>query len=131
MQKAIAIARREIGERSFVFIAAVVLTIAPALALIVPRGTFHDRLSAFALLSVIVAVGFTGGLSTILGVSLVGRELTEKRLSFYFSRPIGAVSIWFGKVAGALALIVASFAVILLPARLAGGAKWNAAWAYS
>ena len=115
MQKAIAIARREIGERSFVFIAAVVLTIAPALALIVPRGTFHDRLSAFALLSVIVAVGFTGGLSTILGVSLVGRELTEKRLSFYFSRPLSGAQIWFGKLIAALALVFGCAAIAFLP----------------
>lgn len=115
MQKALAIARREIAERSFVFITAVVLAVAPAIALIVPRGTFEERLTAFAVLSLIIAVGFTGGLSTILGVSLVGREMTEKRLSFYFARPLSGAQIWFGKVLGALALVAGCALIVFLP----------------
>jgi len=115
MQKVLAIARREIGERSFVFVAAIGLTIAPALALVIPRGTLQDRLSVFAVLSLILAVGFTGGLSTIVGVSLVGRELTEKRLSFYFSRPVSGAQIWFGKLLAAIALVAGCAAIVFLP----------------
>jgi ABC-type transport system involved in multi-copper enzyme maturation permease subunit len=115
MQKALAIARREIEERSFVFITAVILTLAPALALVVPRGTLHDRLSAFGILSLILAVGFTGGLAITLGASLVGRELTEKRMSFYFSRPVTGAQIWFGKLTAALSILMICIAIVFLP----------------
>ena len=39
-------------------------------------------------LLVIVGTSFVAGLSGILGMSLVGRELSEKRMSFYFARPL-------------------------------------------
>ena len=94
MNKVIAVARREMQERAFVFVTAIGITLAPLLALAVPRGTFDERLSAFAILSLLCACNFTIGLSAILGASLVGRELTEKRMSFYFSRPLSASSIW-------------------------------------
>ena len=77
----------------------------------------------------LLCIGFTVALALILGASVIGRDLSENRLSFYFSRPVGVASIWFGKVIGALALIVVSFAVILLPARVAGAARWAQAWA--
>lgn len=115
MNKALAIARREIAERSFVFVAAIVITVAPLVALVVPRGTLQDRLSVFGILSVILATAFVAGLSLILGGSMIGRELTEKRLSFYFSRPVSGASIWFGKLTAAIAIIVASAVIVFIP----------------
>jgi ABC-type transport system involved in multi-copper enzyme maturation permease subunit len=115
MNKAIAIARREIEERVFVFVAAAVITIAPLLSLVIPRGTMRERFSTFAILSVIFATAFVGGLSMILGASIVGRELTEKRLSFYFSRPLSGSAIWFGKLTAAIAMVVGCAAIVFTP----------------
>jgi len=116
MSNVMAIARREFSERSFVLIVAVVITAAPLLALLVPRGTMQERVAAFAMLSSILAAAFTGGLSILLGVSLTGRELTEKRMSFYFSRPLSGSQIWFGKLAGAVALLFTCGTITFLPA---------------
>src|SRR5207248_1110248 len=115
VNKVIAVARREMQERAFVFVTAIGITLAPLLALAVPRGTFDERLSAFAILSLLCACNFTLGLSAILGASLVGRELTEKRMSFYFSRPLSASSIWFGKLTAAIAMILGCAAILFPP----------------
>jgi ABC-type transport system involved in multi-copper enzyme maturation permease subunit len=115
MNKVIAIARREVQERSFIFVAATVVMLAPLLALAVPRGQFSERLGAFAVLSLIVAVNFPIALSAILGASLISRDLTEKRMSFYFSRPVSASAIWFGKLAAGIALIVGTTAITIIP----------------
>jgi ABC-type transport system involved in multi-copper enzyme maturation permease subunit len=115
MKNAIAIARREIEERMFVFVAAIVVTVASLVALIVPYKTFDDRFSAFAIVSVIVGTSFVAGLSAILGMSLVGRELSEKRMSFYFARPLSPAAIWFGKLGGAVAIVVACTAIMFTP----------------
>lgn len=121
MSNVMAVARRELSERSFVFVVAVVVTIAPVAALLVPRGTMQERVSAFAILSAILAAGFVGGLSLLLGVSLTGRELTEKRMSFYFSRPLSGSQIWFGKLLGAVLLLVACGVITFLPSALLHG----------
>ena len=115
MGKAIAIARREIEERMFVFVAAVVVTVASLVTLIVPYETFEDRFSAFAIVSIIVGTSFVAGLSGILGMSLVGRELSEKRMSFYFARPLSPAAIWFGKLGAAVAIIITCTAIVFTP----------------
>src|SRR5205807_2387387 len=83
--------------------------------LIVPYETFDDRFSAFAIVSVIVGTSFVAGLSGILGMWLVGRELSEKRMSFYFARPLSPAAIWFGKLSGAIAIVVACTAIVFTP----------------
>ena len=48
-------------------------------------------------------------------------------MSFYFSRPLGAASIWFGKLLASIVLIVGCFGIIAAPARLIGTA-WTGFW---
>ncbi len=115
MSKVLAIAAREIRERSFVFLAAAALAAAPFLALLMPSGRFADRLSATTILGVTLATAFVIGLGILLGVSLIGRETREKRLSFYFARPVSASAIWFGKLVAALALLAGSAVIVFTP----------------
>src|SRR5262249_8806821 len=98
MKKAMVIARRELTEKRFVFLTAIAFA---ALALIVPflPGVHpSERRNAIAMASIMFSTGFTIGLAAILGSNLIGRELSEGRLSFYFAKPLSAASIWFGKV---------------------------------
>jgi hypothetical protein len=46
-------------------------------------------------------------------------------MSFYFSRPVSALSIWFGKLTAAIVMIVGTFGFIVIPARLAAGDRWT------
>jgi ABC-type transport system involved in multi-copper enzyme maturation permease subunit len=125
MSAVLAIARREIEERSFVFVAAIAIALVPCVVLVVPHGSFSERKSGLVALGFFLAVAFTWALSLILGATLVGRELSEKRLSFYFTRPVSGSAIWFGKLLAAIALLVITFAIVnAIPLGL-GGHEWQ------
>src|SRR5512145_2096094 len=98
MTHALIIARHELRERSFVFALAGVLALIPFAMSLMPFGRRFGRELMLAGTAGIISVCFTVGLALILGASLVGRELSEKRMSFYFARPVSAASIWFGKL---------------------------------
>jgi hypothetical protein len=129
MRHAFVIARRELGEKRFVVLAAVAFAVLPFLLATIPgirgRNASGDVIATGATL---LAIGFTIGLALVLGGTVIGRDLAESRLSFYFSRPVGAASIWFGKVAAAIALIAGVFAIITVPARIAAAEAWRHSW---
>jgi len=128
MNATLVIARRELAEKRFVFVTALAFL---ALALIVPfMPGVHDGERAGALIvgSLILATALSVGLAAILGGSIVGRELSDGRLSFYFSKPIPATAIWWGKLLAAATLIVASFGIVGFPALVAGGAAALSGW---
>ncbi len=56
------------------------------------------------------------GVAFYLGISLFGRELSEKRMGFFFSRPISTNTLWIGKLLGAWLLIAGSLLLVWLPA---------------
>ncbi|HNC43206.1 MAG TPA: hypothetical protein PLU80_03525 [Acidobacteriota bacterium] len=58
------------------------------------------------------------GVAFYLGISLFGRELSEKRMGFFFSRPISTNALWIGKLLGAWLLIASSLLLVCLPAIL-------------
>ncbi|WP_457831553.1 hypothetical protein, partial [Staphylococcus aureus] len=60
------------------------------------------------------------GVAFFTGVVLFGRDLSEKRIGFYFSRPIPALSLWTGKILAGWALILGSFFATLVPSFLVG-----------
>lgn len=113
------VARRELAEKRFVFVAAVAFAL---LSVIIPfavkaQSSFHEML---ALTSAILATAFALGLSAILGATVIGRDLSENRLSFYFARPLPGTALWFGKLAAAMILIAVSFGIIFIPALMSG-----------
>ena len=120
MSHALVIARRELAEKRFVFFAAIAFALLAVAMPLVP-GLRSDGRDVIALTSVILTCAFTLGLAGILGASIVGRDLSAGRLSFYFARPVAPASIWFGKLAAAAALVIASFLIIILPAVIAAG----------
>jgi hypothetical protein len=54
----------------------------------------------------------------ILGAVVIGRELAERRMSFFFSRPLSGAAIWSGKLAGAALLALLCGVLSALPAGL-------------
>lgn len=129
MRHALVIARRELGEKRFVALAAAAFAVLPFLLATIP--VIRARSGSGEVIAIgagLLAIGFTVGLALVLGVSTIGRDLVEGRLSFYFSRPVGAASIWFGKVAAAVALIAGVFAIITVPARIAVAGAWRSSW---
>lgn len=116
MRSFLAVFEREIVERRLLAAAALLLGLVPLATPLLPglgqRGGPEVR-SATALA---LALCFTFGLALILGASVVARDLAERRLGFYFSRPIGGWAVWSGKLAAAFVLALGAGVLILLPA---------------
>ncbi|HEY2323972.1 MAG TPA: hypothetical protein VGJ82_14040, partial [Thermoanaerobaculia bacterium] len=125
MTHVLAIARREIEERAFVFVAATAIALASLVVLVIPHGTFADRRGGVVVLGSFLGVAFTWALALILGATLVGRELSERRLSFYFTRPVSGAAVWFGKLLAAVVLLAVSFAILHAIPLGIGVAEWR------
>jgi hypothetical protein len=115
MKAFLAVFEREIIERRLLAAAALFLGLVPLAAPLIPglgqRGGPEVR-SATAL---VLALCFSLGLALILGASVVVRDLADRRLGFYFSRPIGGWAVWAGKLAAALFLALSAGLLILVP----------------
>jgi hypothetical protein len=101
MKGTLAVAAREIAERKLVFLGAFVAGLLPLGFPLLPvmRGNAHDaRSAAMLLLATTIVVAFP----LVFGATILVGDIAQKRLAFYFSRPLPAASIWAGKLLGAL-----------------------------
>src|SRR5262245_38903779 len=97
MKALLAISLREIWERRAVYAAAAGLGILPILALSFNGFGLASGTDVGAISAAIIFLALTGGVALMSGASVIARDLTQKRLSFYFARPISGLSIWGGK----------------------------------
>src|SRR5688572_176096 len=103
------VAAREVSARRTLLAAAVVVA---ALPFVVGAAYGPNAQETVAML---LCTSFPFAIAVGTGASMLSREIGERRLGFYFSRPIGVGSLWAGKVIGAVGVVVASFALMLLP----------------
>ena len=125
MNHSIVIARRELRDRTRLFLLAVAFAVIPFLAAQMP-GARNNRVDVIAMGAAILGAALGVGAAVILGNTVIGRELSDRRLSFYFSKPISPASLWVGKATAALATSIACFLIVVLPAFLLVGKSWNA-----
>lgn len=128
MTHTLAIARRDLSERLPVFATAAVLSVMPFVITLVRGLRGINRVDIITAIGTVGAVGFSLALALILGVSMISRDLTEKRMSFYLSKPLSATSIWFGKVIAALLTVAICFVVMFVPSYVAGTTSWQRSW---
>ncbi len=117
-----AVALREVAERRFVLVAAAAAAVVPFLVPFLPGVPADQAGLSRGITALILASAFGLGGSLLVGASVVGRELAERRLSFHFSRPIPAAVVWGGKLVGGLALVLLAELIVFLPASAASGA---------
>lgn len=113
----LAIMTREVRERSRLFLMAAALAVLPFVAGMLPSAQ-SDRPGIINTTSSYLALTLALGSAIVLGASTIMRDLVERRLSFYFSKPVHVDAIWFGKAAGSLVASVACFVIIAAPAAL-------------
>ncbi|MGZ8798141.1 MAG: ABC transporter permease, partial [Thermoanaerobaculia bacterium] len=128
MTRAMAIAAREIREHKFAFLMAALSALLQFVVVLLPGTKQTDPRTLIVITSMVVAIGVTLGLAVILGGSIVSRELAERRLSFYLSKPVSAAAIWFGKLTGALVIIGVGLAIIVVPSFVIAHSAWTPAW---
>jgi hypothetical protein len=120
MRAFLAVCEREIAERRLLFLIGL-FGFAPFLLPLLP-GSSRDAAELRAVGALVIAGVVSALLAAGLGASVLGRDLTERRLGFYFARPLPGWSIWAGKLAAALALCLGAGLLVLLPALLFEGA---------
>lgn len=124
---ALTIAIRELRDRSRLFLICIALAAVPFLAAALP-GARADRTGVIAAVSGFLSLALALGSSVAFGASTVARDLVERRLSFYFSKPVPPAAIWIGKAAAALIASFTCFAIIAAPAALVAGSAWPNLW---
>jgi hypothetical protein len=105
MKGTLAVAAREIAERKLLFLGAFVVGLLPLGVFLIPvlRGNPREARSVAVLL---VAATITVAFPLVFGATILVSDIAQKRLSFYFSRPLPAASIWAGKLLAALMISI-------------------------
>lgn len=127
MKTAWIIAAREVREKARLFVVCAGLALVPFAATLLPGASGQPK-DTIAVVGGFLAVVLGLGVAITLGASTIARDLSERRMSFYFTKPVSAPALWLGKAAGALFVSIACFAIIALPALLAAGRQWAARW---
>lgn len=127
MNHALVIARREIRDRSRLFVLAAALAFIPFIASLMPGARGYES-DIMAMGGAILGIALGIGTAITLGNTTIGRELSERRLSFYFAKPLSPAALWIGKAMAALLSSLACFLIVLVPAFLAVRNTWNAAF---
>lgn len=112
---------REIQDRRLLLVAGALAGLVPFAT---PLLTAHGGQTASTTrLQVALAISLVAGavLALLLGATVVAGDLAERRLGFYFSRPLPAWAIWAGKMGAAVALTLLTSCLVLLPTLLFGG----------
>lgn len=121
MRGFLAVARREMVENRITLMGAAAASLLPfALPLLrafrgLPASRGRDDFAYF------IASLFALTLAPALGWTVIAREISNRRLGFFFSRPLSGLEIWAGKVFGAFAVVLAGVVVILVPTWLSTG----------
>jgi hypothetical protein len=121
------IAARELRERSRLLIFAAALAVLPFIAAVLP-GSRANRIDVIAAVSSFLALALPLAAAAGLGASTIVRDLVERRLSFYFSKPVSPAAIWLGKAAASIFVCFACFAIIAVPSLLVARKSWPLLW---
>ncbi len=116
---------REIAERRLLLVASLLLGLVPIVLPwlpIVPARFTPEEIRTATVLAITLLFG--GVTLVMLGSTIVGRDLSDRRLGFYFSRPIPSWTLWLSRLAAALALVVASILLMVAPTAVADAGSW-------
>ena len=118
MSALVEMARREIEQRRLYLVGGLLLGLLPLAAPLLPfaagqPGSEVREVAAATLFWIATAI-----FSLLLGAGLFGRDVAERRLGFYFSRPLAGWTILVGRLLGVLTVALGATALVLLPTAL-------------
>lgn len=115
MRAFVAILKREFLDRRMVFVAAAIASLVP-FAVPIARGlSGPNGAETRQWIAVFGALAFAGGLSIALGATTLASDIGNRRIAFYFDRPIAGWSLWAGKVVGSWWIAIGAAAVMCIP----------------
>jgi len=120
MRGFVAVFEREIVERWVLALAALALGLVPLAAPLLPGMPASPPALVRSGVALGLALIVSLVLAVLLGGSVIARDLGERRLGFYFARPLSGAAIWAGKLTAAAALAAGAGVLVLLPVSLLG-----------
>ena len=126
MNALLTLTRREIAERRPLLWGTLAAVVLPLLARLQPwlrpelRRDWHEGLA------LIFGITFPIALAIGLGASIVGEDLAQRRLGFYFSRPLSGWTIWASKSLAAILMTLGTGLAFVAPVALLSGARPSA-----
>lgn len=127
MRTAMVIAAREVREKARLFVVCAGLALVPFAATLLP-GTQGQASDVIAVVGGFLSVTLGLGIAVTLGGSTIVGDLVERRMSFYFTKPVGAGAMWLGKAAAGVFISLACFAIVAGPAFVTVRRQWTARW---
>lgn len=128
MRATLAVAAREIADRKLALLGALLLGLVPLAIPLLPSlgGTqARDvRFTAALFLSLTIFVAFP----VAFGATVMVSEIVQKRIAFYFSRPLSSASIWAGKMLAALIICICGACLAAVPTLIVDGKRALAAF---
>ncbi|HEX3528973.1 MAG TPA: hypothetical protein VH988_18090 [Thermoanaerobaculia bacterium] len=115
MKGFLALLVREVAERWLLLAGAVAVGFFPLLVPLLPGVPGGSSVETRAGIALALCLTVNVVLAVILGASVIAGELAERRLGFYFSRPVAGWAVWAGKLAGAAVLSIGAALLVLLP----------------
>ncbi len=115
MKAYLALVSREIHERRALLAAAAVASLLPLLAPLLPSTGSNPASDIREAVMWVVLGGLAPLFALLLGVSFIGRDLSEGRMGFYYAQPLSGPTIWFGKLTAVVLLLWIVEIVIMLP----------------
>jgi ABC-type transport system involved in multi-copper enzyme maturation permease subunit len=123
MKGTLAVAAREVAERKLALLGALLAGLLPlAMPLLPGLGGAQARDARFVTAQ-FLALTITLAFPLVFGATVLVSDITQKRLAFYFSRPLSAASIWAGKLLAALVISVCGACLAAVPTLLFDGKR--------
>jgi hypothetical protein len=112
------VAAREFAARKTVLYAGLLAAALTFASPFVPGALRADPAEVRAIVFLFLGTSVAAGSALLVGATLFGTDLAEKRLAWYFSRPISPASLWWGKLAGGSAVVLLGSAIASSPVLL-------------
>jgi hypothetical protein len=120
MKTAWTVAAREFESKKNVLWAGFAAALLAFLSPLVPGASRVDPAEVRAFVVLFLASSLAVGSAILVGSTMFGTDLAEKRASWYFSRPIPPTSLWWGKLAGGMAVVLLATTAAAVPALIGG-----------
>ncbi|MEO8054411.1 MAG: hypothetical protein ABI768_04620 [Acidobacteriota bacterium] len=121
---------REIFERRFAFVVAFAAGFVPLIGSLAYGWRSPDAAEGRVLVALVGATALSAAFAILLGAAVIAGDTKEKRISFYFSRPVASASLWAGKLLAAIAITLATAFLAFAPGWLSGSTHARSLWGF-
>jgi len=115
MNAFLALVAFEIRERRALIAAAAVASLLPLLAPLLPSTGSNPASDIREAVMWVILGSLVPIFALLLGVSFIGRDISEGRMGFWYAQPLSGPTLWFGKLTAVVVLIWAVEIIIMLP----------------